>query len=199
MANPNDLKASLNELIKDSPENIKAWLNKIILDKPDFFYNFSWLGLASVLSQNTNHEIDKNNREMSLIWAELAIKAYAVDSELANDKTHFYSNELSEMMLRARLINQFGEEKNHFLLDSKIIFRWFFERLNLSFEAAINESENFRRLTSNKQLELIELELISKIRQIKNRLSVIDILRKNPKVKISAELEKWLEIKSLLI
>ena len=66
-------------------------------------------------------------------------------------------------------------------------------------EEAINESKRFRKLVGDKQLELIDIGMIRKIRQIKNRLSVIDVLRKNKEVKINAELEKWLEIKTVLI
>lgn len=185
-----------NELLKKTPHEIKRRLHEIISLKDETYFSFNWLGFAFVLTSDANREIDNKNLEMSVFWAKLVFEIRKVMSEIHTD---YFQNELSEMMLRVRLINAFGHKSNDPIFDAEIIYRWFFERLEMNISEAVEQSKIFFENLRNGKREDIDVETARKIRNIKGRVHVISLLNENPAMKINSELTEWLKVETLLI
>ena len=105
------------------------------------------------------------------------------------------------MIIRVFMINNFGDLKGNYILDSQKIIDWFHGNLDLSLDYALEKSNKWRRLIQEKnfsEIETVKDELI-KIRRIKNCLSVIEALRNSEKVSLDKEIQKWLVEKNTFI
>ncbi len=148
----------------------------------------NWLSLADKLALKTRRKAQDTTTDQALIWGEAASIAYNQSKKHSKAFQHQFI-ELSDMMLRAFLIKQFGPAKDHQLLDSGKIIAWFFENLSFTFEEAQTLSGQLSQLTQAKIIEL---------RQIRNRLSVVSMLTANNCWQPSEELVCWLSLKKKL-
>jgi hypothetical protein len=89
------------------------------------------------------------------------------------------------MMLRASLIRHIGAKQGDAILDPAAIVNWFFDNLPLSREEAEQQACNWQNLP---------IEQIKTLRQIKNRLSVLDLLAEQHLLDAYPELTGWLTL-----
>ena len=116
--------SDLNDFLNKTPQEIKERLRKIVSSKDETYFSLNWLGIASALTTDVNQAINNKSLEMSVIWTEIVFQSYRIHSEINVDALQ--RNEYSEMLIRARLINTFGNKSNDPFRDAEIIYQWFF-------------------------------------------------------------------------
>ncbi len=176
---------SVNELLKQEPGEILEWLksvqsgNNLVTND----YNW-WLGIAEVANSKARKETVS---EKKLQWAEVAIQVYDYLEDRAYPNSN--STDCSAKMLSVAMINQLGVVAGHPVLDPQATQEWFFKRLTGSLEEVTKMASNWQTRP---------IEEILQLRNLKNRLNVIEALRSAGYLQQDAELTKWLEIKSKL-
>lgn len=189
-----------NDLACKTSSEVKTWLENVWSGKTNIYSEFNWLGMASVADSMMREAVRNDNKKSSFDWAEISLKVYEKLAE-SSDESISYSNELSAMMIRVFMIDNFGEVKGNYILDSQKIIDWFYDNLDLPLADALEKSNKWRRLIQEKNFSELETdrdELI-KVRRIKNCLNVIEALKNTGKVSLENEIQKWLVEKSNLI
>lgn len=174
-------------MTKDS-QTVQRILKKVWSEESAVSDDFNWLGLAQVASQKATGFEASGNQEAKLRWAEIARKENAYLAKQAEPNAR-ESYELSAMHLRAAMIIQFEPVTDHPIVDIKAITSWFCERTPIERQDVIPLLGNWRSLP---------IQDILKLRQIKNRLSVIELLMQEGHLQEHPELRQWLAIKSCL-
>lgn len=178
---------NLNHLLQQSPENVISWLKNIRSGKEAEPQEFNWLGLAEAATFNAHQNADNQQIIPALEWAEVAL---IVDDLLSqkmaeNQGKNNDALTISSMMLRAVMISKFGVNLSHPVLNINLIKEWFREaNKNLSAQE-ISKITNWRDL---------EIGKIRELRQLKNRLKVIDILAKSDQLTGETDLKDWLSL-----
>ena len=172
-------------LTKDSL-TVQRWLDAVLSDHEAVSDEFNWLGLAQSSAQNARGESD---RVEALKWAAISLSVYRYLATERGVKGGFNSYELSAMYLRAAMICQFGVVIDHPVLDIQAIITWFRERTSFEREKLVSMTDKWR---------LLAIEQIRALRQIKNRLSVIELLMDNGYLQDESELQEWVMLKKQL-
>lgn len=183
----------LNDLLNDSSNKVKSWLEEIDTGRENPPVDFNWHGLAFGSASNARNYKEKDEK-LSLEWAEISVKIYMKLAK-TSDPAASHGFEMSAMWLQAFLINHFGNISGHSILDSDIIFKWFFAKAELSLKATLEEMKTWKEMSHEEKIKTVK-ENPSKIIAltfIKNRLTVIDFLNKSGKVAVNNELKEWLE------
>lgn len=189
-----------NDLASKTSGEVKNWLENVSVEQITPDSEFNWLGLASVAGSMMREAVENGDKKSSFEWAEISLKVYEKLAE-SSEKSISFSNEMSAMIIRIFMINNFGDLKGDYILDSQKIIDWLHGNLDLSLDDALEKSNKWRRLIQEKNLSELETdrdELI-KIRRIKNCLGVIEALKITGKVSIENEIQKWLVEKSNFI
>jgi hypothetical protein len=143
--------------------------------------DFNWLGLAYSAASNAFEAADKGCKDEALAWADVAIKAY---EHLISVNVHGVSElERSAMFVRARMIGIFGTISGHPILDPAVVEQWFLDRLPVSLDEATTMTSDW------KERPIAE---IRELREIKNRLAVIQSFMDDGHLTDSAILRQWL-------
>jgi hypothetical protein len=175
-----------NDLLQRGPARAQAWLDHVQAGRIAAPADFNWLGLAQVAAQQATYGSDAISDDEALAWARIAVDVY---DRLANRAKPNSNNrnefERSAMFVRAALINRFGAQPGHPLLDPHVIEQWFFDRLSLSPDQAI-------QMTNESYDRFLQL------RAIKNRLAVIELLMSEGHWRDNAALQQWVEIRDRL-
>jgi hypothetical protein len=102
---------------------------------------------------------------------------------------------MSAMTLRVYLIDNFGDLKGNYVLDSQIIINWFYNSLDLTFDEVLEESSLWNNLNHEEKILRLKTspDNMIKIMRIKNRLVVIDSLQKTEKIELNDDLKLWLK------
>jgi len=161
-------------------------LGESVINNQSVSDEFNWLGLAQSSAQNARGESD---RVEALKWAAISLSAYRYLATERDVKGGFNSYELSAMYLRAAMICQFGVVIDHPVLDIQAIMMWFGERTSFERQKLISVIDQWR---------LLPIQQIRELRQIKNRLSVIELLMDNGYLEDDTELQEWVILKKQL-
>lgn len=189
-----------NDLACKNSGEVKTWLENVWSGKTKTYPEFNWLGLASIADSMMREAVRNGDKKSSFEWAEISLKVYEKLAK-SSDESISYSNEISAMMIRVFMIDNFGNLKGNYILDSQKIIDWFYGNLDLPLAEALEKSNKWRVLIQEKNLSQLEAdrdELI-KVRKIKNCLGVIEALKNTGKVSIENEIQKWLVEKSNFI
>jgi hypothetical protein len=158
---------------------VTTWLDGLAVGEPVEDEYFNWELLAFTAAARA-HE------ERSLPWARLALMVYEALAERASDRER-HSFMLSAMNLRASMIREFGSREGDDVLDSEIITAWFQRIATLSIEEAAR--------ASSEDLSTLPLELLRKLRDIKNALNVVALVAETGALQKHPELESWLQLR----
>ena len=187
---------SIEVWLKDKgPEAWSAFLRRFE-DDPQFRSVFSMLSIY-------NHSAGLAERECSLDWAEVAVRAaelkarnpYEIGRETARQRA---------MELRAWFISKMGSRSGHLVLDKETILRWVTEGLTLSVQAAREKAarigERLARVKDSsdpKEMQGVADDL-RQLRRIKHRLSVLKVLADCGELGSDPVLDGWLDIREQL-
>ncbi len=162
------------------PKIILSWLINALSGQLTPNQDINWLSLAEIASFKANQNND-------LKWAEISIKIYDYLAEKSDKKKRGSgeSFKLSAMMLRSLMMQRLGTSVNDEILDINIILAWFKDSLNLSFKDVLIKTENWRTLP---------IENIRELRQIKNRLKVIQGLAESDHITLDKFFCQWLDL-----
>ena len=177
-----------NYLLTKDSQTVQHWLKQIWSEELTVADDFNWLGVAQMASQKATGFEASDDQEARLRWVEIALNVYAYLAKQA-ERNARESYQLSAMRLRAAMIIQFEPVTDHPILDIKAITTWFFEQTPIERQEVIQLLRNWRSLP---------IQEILKLRQIKNRLSVIELLMEEGHLQEDHELRHWLAIKGCL-
>jgi len=169
---------------------VKEWLESIDLGKIQVPKNFYWYGLAYHAGFQARNFSENNFNNNNLIWAKIAVNIYGKLAE-------YYPNieDLRvAMMLRAYLITRVGYDIDPEFLNVDSIIAWFFDTLEMPYEAAEKTAEFLEKNHKNIEKIIEAIDDIRKLKKIQSRLKVILFLVEHDKIKISKELEVWLAL-----
>ena len=121
----------MEEILNGSSTNALYWWEAVSSSVIVLPSNFDWHLLASGIVVNAYKYAKIDDEKSSLEWAELAI---AVEAMLAKSPEEHIAHacEMTAMTLRAKMICKFGNIAGHSVLDSDLIFKWFYEKLPFS-------------------------------------------------------------------
>ncbi|MDC0709221.1 hypothetical protein POL68_12180 [Stigmatella sp. ncwal1] len=159
-----------------------AWLDGLAIGEPVEGEYFNWELLAFTAAARA-HE------ERSLLWARIALRVYGVLAERASARER-HSFMLSAMNLRASMICEFGAREGDDVLDPESIVAWFQRFATMSIEEAAR--------VSSEDLRTLPMEMLRKLRDIKNALNVVALLSETGVVQKHPELESWLQLRPRL-
>jgi hypothetical protein len=156
----------------------------------------NWLGLAFSASTAARAGATADRAAEARAWANVALTVY----EHLGDP----QSQLNAMMLRAYLIRALGPQSGDALLDPERIMSWFRASVvgTTAESAAAASATTKSQLRSGPRDEAAErrlLETLTPLRQIKNRLGVIELLAQRPEVVLPADLRAWLDVRSVLV
>ena len=172
-------------LTKDSL-TVQRWLDAVLSDHEAVSDEFNWLGLAQSSAQKARAQSD---RVEALKWATIALSVYRYLATKRDVKSVSNSYELSAMSLRAAIICKFGIIIDHPVQNIQTIVTWFGERTSFERDKLILVIDKWR---------LLPIEQIRELRQIKNRLSVIELLMDNGYLQDEKDLQEWVILKKQL-
>jgi hypothetical protein len=166
--------------------------------------NFNWQGLACVAADKARGNSSSLGRESpNLEWAKVAISVYDFLAKTHPEIKNTFIRDA--MMLRAYVISKLGNIPDDPVLDSSYIFNWFFNELRFSLKEALTIASSWTDLITHKRQELTQnnqytalLEEIRELRQIKNKLAVIQVLAQNNPSYLDEEINTWLSIQEKL-
>jgi hypothetical protein len=148
-------------------------------------------------------------RQGSLDWAEVAIRAAALEASNYNASVRQKEivredAQVRAMGLRAWFISQMGSCPNHFVLDKEIILHWVMEGWKLSVPTAKekasslgNELAEAKKSGNPEDMQRVGEDL-RELRRIKHRLKVVKVLADCGELPSDSPLYKWLEIREQL-
>jgi hypothetical protein len=163
-------------------QQVAAWLDGRAIGEPVEGEYFNWELFAFTAAARA-HE------ERSLLSARIALVVYGVLAERASSRES-HSLMLSAMNLRASMIREFGSREGDDVLDSEIIVAWFQRIATMSIEDAAKASAV--------DLRTLPMEMLRKLRDIKNALNVVALVSEMGGVQKHPELESWLQLRTRL-
>lgn len=180
------MNTELNEILNSDPEKVLSWIKGMISGMEKGLENVNWLGLAqgAALMATTSESGIKTDS----LWAKISTHSYNYLAMHASDQS-VNSFETSSMNMCVVLILRYGNVKDDEILDVERIRSWFFSRNELSF----SEVKNI--LTGN---NTPGIDVLRKLRNIKNRMNIVDSLIEAGYFKDDAILKEWINIKTLL-
>jgi hypothetical protein len=179
----------VNRLLEQEPEQVEMWLRRAWAGDIDGLERFNWLLLAEGAAFNALSGRQPNSNPPDLRWARLATAVYDRLATSAPDESSMASFQNSSMNLRAAMIARLGPAKGDPVLDPDTIERWFFQNLPTSLDDAAAKASSWKNLS---------LEEIRKLRRLKNRLSVIRLVRGTVQFQRNEELDAWLSVSDRL-
>jgi len=187
MSEKNNIR-SVNELGSTwKPAEVQAWLDSVLSGREELPKDFNWLLLAEHAGQLARESDD-------LEWARVSTRVYDWLHRVELD-----GNDDSSMALRAYFINKRGSVSGDPLLDPNVILNWFYESLRMSFtEAELGIPKCKETIAKGNIKEPQDLQLCRELRQIKNKLTIINWLVEGDTLHPDKELSKWLDIKATL-
>lgn len=178
----------LNELAQQDPTQVRAWLETIWARRPDVSLHFNWIGLFEIAMFNAMAAAELCRKQESLAWANVAKSIYVLLTDHNERRPKSAVNSL--MLTRASLIATFGTCANHDILDADDIVNWFFSELDMSYSEAVQAVAVWS--------QKLDLDMMRKLRNIKNRLLVMERLFMRDQLLMSEALCNWLDLKPLL-
>jgi pterin-4a-carbinolamine dehydratase len=177
----------LNQILQEDADWVLNWLTTVELEPSSAPEEFNWLGLAEAAGFDALED-DRHHPNISIKWAEIALKVYNKLAESTNVDTRD-SLLNSSMMLRAAMIVKFGAIPDHPVLDVNSILHWFKDSLKMSYSEAESKAANWKKC---------KIEEIRELRKIKNRLKAISVLANSGKVVLAPEINLWLSLQKQL-
>lgn len=181
---------SLDRILEQNAQSVLIWVNNIFSGQTAQPQDFNWLLLADVAS--TKARKGKNGSGLcDRTWAQVATTIYDNLSEAAEQKKpgSGESFTISSMMLRAAAIGKLGVICEHPVLDVNLILQWFWDNIKESRKDVEKKAANWQTLP---------IAEIRELRQLKNRLKVIDALADTDKYVLDEELSTWLSVREKL-
>jgi len=177
---------SVNELDTWKPAEVQAWLDSVLSNREELPKDFNCLLLAEYAGQLARRSDD-------LEWARVSTRVYdwlhRVDLD-GND---------SSMALRVYFINKRGSVSGDPLLDPNVILRWFYENLPISFtEAELGIPKCKETIAKGNIKGPDVLQLCRELRNIKNKLTIINWMVERDTLHPDEDLSKWLDIRVTL-
>jgi len=190
----------MEQILKGSSTDAVSWWKTVnsgaVILSPDF----DWYLLASGIVTNAYRYAKNNDEESSLKWAELAI---SVEAMLAKSPEEYIAHacEMTAMTLRAKMICKFGYVAGHSVLDSDLIFKWFYEKVPFSSAEMIEREQKWWQLNNEERVRILKDNPAEELKTtyLKNRLTVIDILEKCGRIPISNDLIEWLKARKVSV
>lgn len=177
------------DLINEGSERVDAfieWAWSGGISREQNFEEFNWwLGIAEIATTIAFREYRAQQGPIDLRWVRIALKIYDhIGVGSAKE-----SIMLSAMNLKALLLLSAEQETTGSLASIDEIVKWFWDNLTVSLEDvhALLPFDNVRLQSMNR-------EQILTLRRVKQRLSIMDRLRKGNKLTATPELSRWLEI-----
>lgn len=175
----------LSSLLQSNPQSVYEWIHRAWDAEADTVKaKFNWGGLAEVAVRRAFPE---DGAPPDLEWARIAIE---VNEYLS--KRYMFSIDsfmISAMFVRARLIIALGNRAGDPLLDIDHITAWFYENLPMSRQDVLEQvNQGIRHILSS------DLDLVTKLRDIKNRLKPLKILNEQGYFEADAEIKAWIEL-----
>lgn len=178
------------DLQSQKPDEVLSWLADIQSGRthlnvvPDDQVNW-WLALTEVAKSRARKAVADR-----LLWLQVVKTVYGYLGSVTG-KADSDSNEQSFYMFLVSIIREHGAVLEQPLLDPKVIEEWFFNRLSFSSDKVVS-------LLKDKGWRNLPLAQIAELRQLKNRLSVLEQLREAGYLSDNIELSRWLDLKSSL-
>lgn len=180
-------------VLQQEPSWINGWLKQTFARPQEVPVNFNWLSLAEIATLRASAvyaSLQKKDTLPDLEWAKVALAVY--EFLIRGNEGDRIALEYSMMNLRAHLLAYLGNVPGDQLLDSDSIIQWFFHNLKMSSDEAKQKALHWRSLSREEMLEL---------RQIKNRLSILQSLVEHDLVNSRDEgerVQKWISLGDLL-
>ena len=177
-----------NDLLELPADAVKEWLTSVWTGDEQAPEQFNWLGLADSIAFNATSSTKQGLDSADLDWACIAILIYqylAKQSNIAGRDSYLNS----ALNLRVFMINRFGSIPGDPVLDLEQVLQWFLDGLPLTLEDTMRKSAHWQNLDHSEILEL---------RRIKNRLSILEHLSKDSRLKLEQDIEVWLSIRERL-
>ena len=179
---------SLNQLMQQDASYVESWLKNIWHGQLEAPEDFNWLGLAEAATFKAHSDSNEDFNAANLMWAEVATSVYErLAAESSSPESESFVN--SAMMLRVAMITRFGSISEHDVLDINFITRWFFSSLDMSYDEVNEKAHSWQTCSIND---------IRKLRQIKNKLSVLSVLSESDLFQLNEELSAWLALRKKL-
>jgi hypothetical protein len=176
---------SVNQWLQQDVDTLLTWIDQ----QRSLIDNSLSLSLIDGLILRVDYFLSERNYKLSSQWATLTFKLcdHLLQNDSCSDRDFLL---IKVMMLRVRLIQTFGEQNNHPILDPNIIVQWFKQTCNLSLDEVCTMAKNWRNYP---------VEKIRRLRQLKNRLRVlVQLSQVSQSLAHFPDLEPWLTIQSQL-
>jgi hypothetical protein len=173
-----------------SPSEVWAWLQDIWTNNLKATADINWwLGLAESASHYVFYTKHGELKTPNLEWAQITVALY----EYLDTVKHCETCGRSGMFIRLRLIRIFGHQPNDELLDAEKIIAWFYKNLS------IDQNEVKKMIP----IDLAEIwkqnpEKLLMLREIKNRLGVVQLLQEMKVFELDENLKEWISLRKSL-
>jgi hypothetical protein len=178
---------TLQDMMDQGPEWLGAYLRQFEEGKP---IPHSMIGIEAGAASRARSL--KN-----LQWADIAVRAAALHA-LESEGEQRAAALWKAMAIRAWFISEMGSRRGHPILDPDIILQWFESETEFSMDVTKQKSarwKNFRASTMTRD-ELAEFRSdLIKLRNIKQRISVLKMLAGCGELPEDARFKHWLEIR----
>ncbi len=144
-----------------------------------------------------------SEEQQDLEWVEVAVRAADLDARSESNVSAREGALYKAMRLRARYISTGGSRAGHPVLDREIVLRWILAGLTLAPEAASAMTATlWARLKAANQSPKTDndqayLDLI-RLRRIKNRLKIAQMLFDSGELPTDSVIRAWLPIREIL-
>ena len=143
-----------------------------------------WKDLAEGASTSATCDARLNASEVQA-WATVAVLILERLSEKCADEPNRPDYEKAAMSLRAYMINRFGHQMGHPVLDAETIENWFFRRVDLTYDEATAMNERVNALDAYHFLKLSSL---------KDRIRIMRSLPMRVPFRNAEEVFKWFSL-----
>jgi hypothetical protein len=143
-----------------------------------------WHGLAEVASSHA-YQMVRHSQSNAESWAKVAVFIYDRLAEKTVSPAEKNRFERDSMSVRANMIRHLGCRMGHPVLDGSVIEKWFFLRLDHSFEEASIEI---------KKLNSLPVEDFLRITILLERITILKSLQLNITFQHGEELSKWFSL-----
>jgi hypothetical protein len=183
-----DAQALLRYLLSQDGAAVRAWIEAVESGEGTVPAGFNWHGLAQVAAADAQRYGD-------LTWAGVATFVY---DQLARQAPQGESSDFahSAMQLRAWMIARFGPRADDPVLDLDRVLRWVRAGLIMPPDEAARRATAWKEAAPEQKQQ--QREQVRQLRDMKNRLAVVELLVGSSAGILDDDLRRWLEIRPAL-
>jgi hypothetical protein len=185
------------ELVQSGAAAVERWLGEVCSGARPAPPRFNWLLLAEAASTESWLAARVDDRPAGLAWARVAIAAYDLLAARAAANAHFQtSHECAAMRVRVSRITALGPAAGDPVLDPSRVVRWFFDRLSLTPDEAVERTAWFMHASDEERRRAYRAnrEWHLEAYRVRQRLQIIRSLVDLHAIQPQPDLQAWLAL-----